>query len=55
MDTATAEGRKKRLEEIVTGYQKTGNTVAIVRMIGGSVDDWRDENPGSHPDERINE
>ena len=50
-DTGTEEGRRKRLYQIVKEYEKAGNVRALVRMIGGSADDFRDANPGSHPDE----
>ncbi len=54
-DTATPEGREKRKEELVTGHIKTGNKKAIIRMVGGSVEDWDEKYEhsygASHPDQ----
>ncbi len=44
-NTATEEGRAKRLNEIVEGYKQSGNKTAIVRLIGGSVEDLGDYSP----------
>lgn len=40
LDTSTAEGRQKRLDEIVESYKKSGNKIALVRNIGGSVENF---------------
>ena len=45
IDTATKERRDKRLEELVEGYKKTGNKIVLVRIVGGSVEDWGDYSP----------
>ena len=42
MDTSTPEGRQKRTEQFVDGYKKTGNTIGIVRLIGGTTEDLTD-------------
>ena len=53
-DTATAEGRQKRLEQLLEGYLKSGNKVAAVRLIGGSIEDFGGPaDSGSHPDEKL--
>lgn len=41
-DTSTPEGRNKRLNEIVDSYRASGNKMALVRLIGGSVNDFSD-------------
>lgn len=55
IDTTTTEGRTKRINEIVTGYMESGNSHAIVRIIGGSVAEYDERyDPcmsGGHPDE----
>jgi hypothetical protein len=38
-DTATEEGRDKRLHELVLDYTKSHNGQGLVRLIGGSVED----------------
>lgn len=45
-DTATKEGREKRIEELVEGHKKTGNRIGIVRLIGGTPNDMNDYIPG---------
>lgn len=52
METWTKEGRDKRLEQLVEQYKKSRNLVGLVRLIGGSIDDFRSVDSGSHPDER---
>ena len=55
-NTATEQGRQQRLEELVEKHRQSGNGVALVRLIGGSIEDfderWDPSNSGSHPDER---
>ncbi len=53
-NTSTAEGRQQRLEELVGSFLDHGNFTAIVRLIGGSVEDWDERymHSDSHPDER---
>ena len=43
IDTSTQEGRDKRMKEITDGYMESGNKTALVRMIGGSVEDFGQE------------
>lgn len=43
--TETEEGRSERLGEIVREYEKSGNKRAIIRLIGGSIDDLGDYTP----------
>ena len=45
MNTETAEGRAKRLKQLVGEYEEKGNKVALVRLVGGSVDDFSDYSP----------
>ena len=45
-NTATEEGRAKRMEELVEGYKETKNQAGIVRLIGGSRFDYQDYIPG---------
>jgi hypothetical protein len=56
-DTTTQEGLKSRLAQIVRDYTKQGNLRALVRLIGGSVEDFDEKYEpsygGSHPDERL--
>lgn len=47
-DTATKEGQEKRLEQLVDYYIKTGNKKALVRLIGGSVEDWGQKTGAEH-------
>jgi hypothetical protein len=42
MDTATPEGREKRLNELADGHIRNGNKSALVRLIGGSANDFHD-------------
>ena len=51
--TATEEGRMKRLEEFVDDAKKRGNIRALVRLIGGSAEDFAEYNGASHPDEKL--
>lgn len=44
-DTSTKEGQEKRLKELTDEYSEKGNKVAMVRLIGGSVDDFGDYQP----------
>lgn len=44
-DTSTTEGLKNTLYKRIAEYEKAGNKVALVRMIGGSVDDFGDYQP----------
>jgi hypothetical protein len=45
----------KRLNEIVDGYRESNNTRALVRLIGGSAEDFDEAfdpaSSGSHPDD----
>jgi hypothetical protein len=54
-DTTTPEGMAKRLDEIVDGYKESGNTRALVRLIGGSAEDFDEAfdpaSSGTHPDD----
>jgi hypothetical protein len=56
-DTGTEEGRTQRFNQIVRDYTKHGNITALVRLIGGSVEDFDEKYEpsfgGSHPDERL--
>lgn len=56
-DTTTPEGRQQRLFQIVRDYTRQGNLRALVRLIGGSVEDFDEKYEpsyaGSHPDERL--
>ena len=58
-DTTTEEGRRGRLAEIVRDYTAKGHIPALVRLIGGSVEDFDEKYErsygGSHPDERLEE
>lgn len=45
-DTSTKEGQEKRLKELADDYREKGNKVALVRLVGGSVDDFGDYTPG---------
>lgn len=40
IDTATKEGRQKRIEEIADGYARSGNKRALTRVVGLSPSDW---------------
>lgn len=40
VQTVLPEENLRRRDEIIRGYQKTGNAVAIVRIIGGSTADF---------------
>jgi hypothetical protein len=46
IDTSTEAGRDKRMSELAEGYRETGNRVGLVRLIGGSVNDFNDYIPG---------
>jgi hypothetical protein len=45
IDTSTPEGRQKRIKEFADGYTASGNKLGLVRIIGGSVDDFGDYRP----------
>ena len=45
IDTSTKEGRAKRVEQLVRGYEQTGNKMAIISLIGGSIDSLGDYTP----------
>lgn len=45
MDTTTKEGLKKELYKRVGQYEKDGKRIALVNLIGGSVDDFGDYQP----------
>jgi hypothetical protein len=44
-DTSTKDGQEKRLKELTDDYREKGNRVALVRLIGGSRDDFGDYRP----------
>lgn len=46
IDTTTKEGQERRLNELVDDYKRKGDRKALVRLIGGSVDDFGDYTPG---------
>jgi hypothetical protein len=52
-DTATVEGRARRLYQIVREYLKRHNWLAIARLIGGSprydLQDYADADAGEEP------
>jgi hypothetical protein len=41
-DTSTIEGRDNRLNELVKEARRSGNKPALVRLIGGSINDFGD-------------
>ena len=42
MDTSTQAGRDKRTEEFIDSYERSGNRRGLVRLIGGSINDFGD-------------
>lgn len=57
-DTSTPDGRLKRTEELAEQYKATGNKVGLVRLIGGSIDDFGDYTPadaGEEPHRAFND
>lgn len=54
-DTWTPEGQSQRMNEIVLDYTRAGNGRALVRLIGGSIEDFDERYDssmsGSHPDD----
>jgi hypothetical protein len=56
-DTGTEEGRNQRFNQIVRDYTKKRNLSGLIRLIGGSVEDFDEKYEpsfgGSHPDERL--
>jgi hypothetical protein len=55
-DTSTPEGREKRKAQLVDAAMKKGSGTTLVRLIGGSIEDfderWDPSMSGGHPDER---
>lgn len=43
MKIAPTEDNKKRMDELVREYQKKHNRMGLVRLIGGSVEDFGQE------------
>jgi hypothetical protein len=47
-DAKTKRENTKRLYALVRGYEERGNRAALVRLIGGSIDDFGDHSPADH-------
>jgi hypothetical protein len=45
-NTATPEGRLKRMNELADTYKKSGNVVGLVNLTGGSTEDHTDHMNG---------
>jgi hypothetical protein len=44
-DEKTKRDNTRRLHELARGYEESGNRPALVRLVGGSIDDFGNYSP----------